>query len=632
MQSPITTYRHSISGDGISDTTTGSPSSVNLSKDDKLTKSEIEETTKNLELIHDLKFFLLTAPVNWHENQVIRRYYLNKEEGFVSCVYWNNLYFITGTDIVRSVAYKLELFGRKIVDRKKLEEGIFSDLRALKCGTSAILEMPKSPFLRFLHRNQCLRTQKKQKVFFWFSVPHDKLFQDALARDLERGLSSLPSATVPSTKLLKRFKYDHTEALVPQLESHILAQTGKSFSYILSESSPEETQAVFAKQEKAAAEASVTTTTTTADNTANVRNSEEEESSMLSFSDSSPGSSSDNDAGFPLDYIQNDSFLFNVDGVGSVTECNGGAMAAGSAAVTDFTYTQNPSSAFLPDFPSLWLVSPTVGGVPDDLLLDQATPVVPMFGAASRSPITATTPRSLYFKNTGFGNKATALGGDVPFSGGLASPGFAMFTTLGNFESVNETTVQQQETGHDVAEAQDKPIKSFSFVPSASSLTNNGLATNADDVSTEDNGNLKPQIITIPPGTGIFDAASLSGQMFSPVIGSSVEPNLYYYYGASPYFADFPVLPFSRPLSGIKSTFDGGAGNGIGKSNERVNGKTKGEIGKTESGRIGKPKRKGLLNPSLRHLELDIQEQTDNESQPTNKGEVRLKLEHGVAM
>ncbi|ODQ45127.1 hypothetical protein PICMEDRAFT_18699, partial [Pichia membranifaciens NRRL Y-2026] len=119
--------------------------------------------------------FLATAPVNWHENQVIRRYFLNKEEGFVSCVYWNNLYFITGTDIVRCIAYKMAHIGRQIVDRKKFEEGIFSDLRALKCGTHAVLENSRSQFLKFLHRNQCLRTQKKQKVFFWFSVPHNKL-------------------------------------------------------------------------------------------------------------------------------------------------------------------------------------------------------------------------------------------------------------------------------------------------------------------------------------------------------------------------------------------------------------------------------------------------------------------------
>ncbi|CCD23844.1 homeodomain family transcription factor STE12 NDAI_0C01830 [Naumovozyma dairenensis CBS 421] len=74
----------------------------------------------------------------------------------------------------------------KLFKREKFEEGIFSDLRNLKCGIDAILEQPKSAFLQFLFKNICLKTQKKQKVFFWFSVPHDKLFADALERDLKR--------------------------------------------------------------------------------------------------------------------------------------------------------------------------------------------------------------------------------------------------------------------------------------------------------------------------------------------------------------------------------------------------------------------------------------------------------------
>ena len=44
----------------------------------------------------------------------------------------------------------------------------------------------QSPFLDLLFKYQCIRTQKKQKVFYWFSVPHDRLFLDALERDLKR--------------------------------------------------------------------------------------------------------------------------------------------------------------------------------------------------------------------------------------------------------------------------------------------------------------------------------------------------------------------------------------------------------------------------------------------------------------
>lgn len=66
---------------------------------------------------------------------------------------------------------------------KKFEEGVFSDLRNLKPGQDACLEEPKvrslsaditsvlhtsqSPFLDLLFKYQCIRTQKKQKVFYW---------------------------------------------------------------------------------------------------------------------------------------------------------------------------------------------------------------------------------------------------------------------------------------------------------------------------------------------------------------------------------------------------------------------------------------------------------------------------------
>lgn len=163
---------------------------------------------ESLRLIDDLKFFLATAPVNWQENQIIRRYYLNNDQGFVSCVFWNSLYYITGTDIVKCCMYRMQKFGREVIQKKKFEEGIFSDLRNLKCGVDATLEPPKSEFLSFLFRNLCLKTQKKQKVFFWFSVRHDELFADALERDLKRESLNQPSTTRSISEPSNSFKYD----------------------------------------------------------------------------------------------------------------------------------------------------------------------------------------------------------------------------------------------------------------------------------------------------------------------------------------------------------------------------------------------------------------------------------------
>ncbi|KAI8343755.1 STE like transcription factor-domain-containing protein, partial [Chlamydoabsidia padenii] len=115
---------------------------------------------------------------------------------YISCVYWQGFYLMTGTDIIRSLTFRFHAFGRPITNTKKFEEGIFSDLRNLKPGMDARLEEPKSDLLEMLYKNDCIRTQKKQKVFFWYSVPHDRLFLDALERDLKREkLGLVPSTT-----------------------------------------------------------------------------------------------------------------------------------------------------------------------------------------------------------------------------------------------------------------------------------------------------------------------------------------------------------------------------------------------------------------------------------------------------
>jgi transcription factor STE12 len=107
-----------------------------------------------------LKFFLSTAPSAWsgcttvpdmgaehptHPNAAhpaLNRFLLPNQE-YVTCVLWNGLYHITGTDIVRALVFRFEAFGRPVKNMKKFEEGVFSDLRNLKPGVDASLEEPK---------------------------------------------------------------------------------------------------------------------------------------------------------------------------------------------------------------------------------------------------------------------------------------------------------------------------------------------------------------------------------------------------------------------------------------------------------------------------------------------------------
>lgn len=132
--------------------------------------------------------FLNNAPKYFREGERIKKFQL-KNGDYIHCVLWNYHFYITGTDIVKILVWRFQNSGRQMGNMKKFEEGIFSDLRNLKPGIDATLEGPRSDFLEFLYKNGCIRTQKKQKVFYWYSVPHDALFCDALERDLRRDTS-----------------------------------------------------------------------------------------------------------------------------------------------------------------------------------------------------------------------------------------------------------------------------------------------------------------------------------------------------------------------------------------------------------------------------------------------------------
>ncbi|TAQ83043.1 hypothetical protein B7494_g8633 [Chlorociboria aeruginascens] len=166
-------------------------------------------------------------PVDWTPDQYIRRFLLPTGE-YVSCVLWNNLFHISGTDIVRCLSFRFQAFGRPVKNSKKFEEGIFSDLRNLKSGTDASLEEPKSGFLDFLYKNNCIRTQKKQKVFYWYSVPHDRLFLDALERDLKREKMGQEATTVAVNEPALSFEFDSSQSLFEQLTK---AQQANSSSF-----------------------------------------------------------------------------------------------------------------------------------------------------------------------------------------------------------------------------------------------------------------------------------------------------------------------------------------------------------------------------------------------------------------
>lgn len=119
----------------------------------------------------------------------------------ISCVFWDGQYYITGTDIIKVIIYKLRaenIFVTKDTI-KKFEEGVFSDLRYLKPGVGARLEEARSEFLAWLCRHGAIRTQKKQKVYLWDQVDWTKLVSDARDRWFKQATETFDVATVASS-------------------------------------------------------------------------------------------------------------------------------------------------------------------------------------------------------------------------------------------------------------------------------------------------------------------------------------------------------------------------------------------------------------------------------------------------
>ena len=104
----------------------------------------------------------------------------------IACIYSQGRFLISGTDILRILLFRFRCLARPLLSLKKFEEGIFSDLRNLKPGDGARLEPARSALLDALYRFGCVRTQKRQKVFYWEHVDHDRLFRDAWERESRR--------------------------------------------------------------------------------------------------------------------------------------------------------------------------------------------------------------------------------------------------------------------------------------------------------------------------------------------------------------------------------------------------------------------------------------------------------------
>ena len=86
--------------------------------------------------------------------------------------------------MLRILQFRFQIIGKPIPDgmSKKFEEWVFSDLRRLMEGEDYSILQPNSAFMELLVANKSVKRAKKQKIFHWWSVPHDELFHSTLFR------------------------------------------------------------------------------------------------------------------------------------------------------------------------------------------------------------------------------------------------------------------------------------------------------------------------------------------------------------------------------------------------------------------------------------------------------------------
>lgn len=142
----------------------------------------IQNLNKNIWDFNDLKKVLKTN--NYEKKTYSFNLCINDSNEFISSFYWKDEYYISGIDILKIIKFQLSLLNYRIIKTKKFEGYVFSILRNIKifnCETS------NSELLGLMYIGNCIRTQKKQKIFYWNDFPHDQILYEFL----EKGMSTV---------------------------------------------------------------------------------------------------------------------------------------------------------------------------------------------------------------------------------------------------------------------------------------------------------------------------------------------------------------------------------------------------------------------------------------------------------
>jgi transcription factor STE12 len=104
---------------------------------------------------------------------------------------------MTSNDVLKILLFRLEIIGISLTPDmiRKLEVWMLSDLRRLKEGLHWKLEPANSELVLLLTTHKSFKIAKKQKIYHWWSIPHDEILYRCLFRMVKINAPSTSSAT-----------------------------------------------------------------------------------------------------------------------------------------------------------------------------------------------------------------------------------------------------------------------------------------------------------------------------------------------------------------------------------------------------------------------------------------------------
>lgn len=140
-------------------------------------------------------------------------------EETLHCVAYGGLHLVSGYDIIKTFRVLVFSSGSGALlastASRKFEEGVFSVLRRLKVGPHCRLEDNRSDMLAWLHQNDCIRTVKKQKVYYWQCVDFFSLAAEIRSRCLSRAGKRGAAGHIPRPALALGRPPDPPRAAAP---------------------------------------------------------------------------------------------------------------------------------------------------------------------------------------------------------------------------------------------------------------------------------------------------------------------------------------------------------------------------------------------------------------------------------